>query len=75
MSLGSRILLLLKVKFRAALDQVESPQQVFDYTYKQQQKQLIKTKRALIEIATAIVRLEQRSQTASSRTSRSTRLL
>jgi phage shock protein A len=62
MSIWSRILLFFKVKTKAALDRAEDPRQVMDYAYEQQQELLLKTRRGLIEVATAKAQLEQQSR-------------
>lgn len=67
MGLWSRIRLMFKVKTRAALERAEDPREVMDYAYGRQQELLLKTRRGLIEVATAKAQLEQQSHKLHSR--------
>ena len=61
MGLGSRLLLLVKGKFSAALDRAEDPREVLEYGYQAQQRQLVQVKRGLVEVATSKAQLERQS--------------
>ena len=62
MGLISRVLMFFKVKTSSAIDRMEDPRQLLDYAYQQQQYLLLKTKQALVEVATSKARLEQESK-------------
>jgi len=53
MSLMSRLLLLLKVKASAALDEAEDPRQTVEYAYAAHQELLRQVKRGLVDVATS----------------------
>lgn len=63
MGIFSRIAMLFKVRANAALDKVEDPGQVMDYSYSKQLEQLQQLKRSVADVVTAKKRLElQQSQ-------------
>ncbi|MBI2863851.1 MAG: PspA/IM30 family protein [Chloroflexi bacterium] len=59
MSIWSRIMLLLRVKTRAALERAEDPREVMTYVDEQQQELLRKVKQGLIEVAISKRQLQQ----------------
>lgn len=63
MGIFSRISLFFKIRANAALDKVEDPGQVMDYSYSKQLEQLQQIKRSIADVVTAEKRLElQQSQ-------------
>ena len=63
MSIFSRIAMLFRIKANAALDNVENPGQVMDYSYSKQLEQLQVLRRSIAEVVTNEKRLEmQQSQ-------------
>lgn len=58
MGLFSRIATFFKIRTSAALDKVEDPGQVMDYSYNKQIEQLQQIKRSIADVATAKNRLE-----------------
>jgi phage shock protein A len=63
MGIFSRIATFFRIRANAALDKVEDPGQVMDYSYSKQLEQLQQIKRAIADVATAKSRLElQQSQ-------------
>jgi phage shock protein A len=62
MGLLRRTLLLAKGKLSATLDRAEDPREVLEYAYQQQQRELIKVKLSLVEVATAKAQLERQAQ-------------
>jgi phage shock protein A len=62
MSLMSRLLLLLKVKTSAALDEAEDPRQTVEYAYAAPQELLRQVKQGLVEVATSAQVLKRQAQ-------------
>jgi len=63
MGILSRISLFFKIRANSALDKVEDPGQVMDYSYSKQLEQLQQLKRSIADVVTAEKRLElQQSQ-------------
>lgn len=62
MGLWSRILLALRIKTSAALDEAEDPRQVMEYAYGQQLELLRKVKQGLVDVATSKSQLEHQCQ-------------
>ena len=69
MGLIARVILLAKGKLSAALDRAEDPAEILDYAYQQQQRELVRVKRSLVEVATARAQLEQRARKLRERSS------
>ena len=62
MGLFTRTVLLAKGKFSAALDNAEDPREILEYGYQQQQRELVKVKRSLVEVATSKALLEREAR-------------
>jgi phage shock protein A len=58
MGLFARFVLLARGKFSAGLDRAEDPREVLEYGYQQQQREFVKVKRSLVEVATARAQVE-----------------
>src|SRR5262249_6756628 len=58
----ARVVLLAKAKLTAALDRAEDPREVLEYGYQQQQRELVKVKQSLVEVATSKAQLEQQGR-------------
>lgn len=58
MGIFSRIANLFRIKANSALDKVEDPGQVMDYSYAKQQEQLLQLRRSIAEVVTNEKRLE-----------------
>lgn len=62
MSLMSRLLLLLKVKASAALDEAEDPRQTVEYAYAAHQELLRQVKQGLVDVATSANVLKRQTE-------------
>ena len=62
MSLLSRFVMVFKARASSALDRAEDPREVMAYAYEQQKDLLVRTKRGLVDVATAKVRLQQQAR-------------
>jgi phage shock protein A len=58
MGIGRRLALLFRVKANKALDRVEDPREMLDYSYQRQLEMLTKVRRGLADVATSRKRLE-----------------